>query len=63
MKINTTSLAIGGELDNYYESSLTLYNVTTSHPNRFKCRAVNEVGDVKLDTISFRVTSQSRMSF
>jgi hypothetical protein len=57
MEINTTSLAIGGEADDYYQSTLTLYNVTADYPRKFKCRAVNEVGDVAMDTISFRVTN------
>ncbi|XP_046457985.1 vascular endothelial growth factor receptor 1-like [Daphnia pulex] len=57
MEINTTSLAIGGEADHYYQSILTLYNVTADYPRKFKCRAVNEVGDVAMDTISFRVTN------
>lgn len=57
MEINTTSLAIGGESDHYYQSTLTLYNVTADYPRKFKCRAVNQVGDVAIETISFRVTS------
>ncbi len=63
MEINTTSLAIRGETDHYYQSTLTLYNVTANHPRKFKCRAVNEVGDVAMETISFTVTSESRMGF
>jgi hypothetical protein len=55
MDVNTTTLVVVGELDSYYKSTLTLYNVTTNYPSKFQCRATNENGEIQSEVISFGI--------
>jgi hypothetical protein len=58
VEINTTTLAIGGEADSYFKSTLTLYNVTKDYPTKFECRAMNDNGEVQAEMISFKITGE-----